>query len=115
MKTIAVYGSLKKGKYNHELLKNAKFLGEAHIAGTLYSLGSYPALVEGNHELYEVEIYEVSDEDVEFVDMVEKGAGYIEKVEQFVVDGQLIEATVYYAGKSLAEYCEKNKQVISNY
>lgn len=58
---LFVYGTLKKGGYNHHLLKDAKFLGEATIFGKLYSMGSFPAMKEDGEQTSAVhgEVYEV--------------------------------------------------------
>jgi gamma-glutamylcyclotransferase (GGCT)/AIG2-like uncharacterized protein YtfP len=125
MKTIAVYGSLKKGKHNHSLLETAKFIGDTTVRGTLYSMGSYPALIaEGDNE-YPAEVYEVDDEFYNSIKRMELGAGYREEerlwnVEiPFEVGGKRVQVDVdcivYYADTELAEYCKKNREVISKY
>jgi gamma-glutamylcyclotransferase (GGCT)/AIG2-like uncharacterized protein YtfP len=117
MHTIAVYGSLKKGRYNHHLLETAKFLGNTTVRGTLYSMGSYPALVEEGDNSYPAEVYEVDDEFYTRIRGMELGAGYKE-VE--VNCGELVgmleySAIVYYADTELAEYCKQNQPVINSY
>lgn len=61
LKKIAVYGSLKQGFGNHRLLSNSKFLGADVIPSgyTMYSLGGFPAIVEGGSNPLLVEVYEV--------------------------------------------------------
>jgi gamma-glutamylcyclotransferase (GGCT)/AIG2-like uncharacterized protein YtfP len=108
-KRITVYGSLKKGKYNNVLLKDSKFIGDTEVKGTLYSLGSYPALVNEGENAYPAEVYEVSDEVYERVSRMELGAGYVE-----VADIKN-NSTVYYAGSRLAEYCHENAKQIDSY
>lgn len=57
---VAVYGTLKRGKSNHELLEDATFLGEQMISGfTMYTNGAYPAVVPGNGEI-KVEVYSIN-------------------------------------------------------
>ncbi len=61
---LFVYGSLRRGRSNHERLKQAQFLGAASTAAGRYQvvpLGRYPALIETagagpsvSGELYEV-------------------------------------------------------------
>ena len=104
---IAVYGSLKRGKYNHAILSDQKFLGDTTVIGTLYSVGAYPALVDEGDNVYPAEIYEVSPEVYSAIRGMELGAGYVEKV----VDGNI----VYYAGEYLAQRCKNNLKVIESY
>ena len=57
---VFVYGTLKKGKSNHDLLKNSKFLNKAILnCATMHSLGHYPAIKNGlghvHGEVYEVD------------------------------------------------------------
>jgi gamma-glutamylcyclotransferase (GGCT)/AIG2-like uncharacterized protein YtfP len=108
MKTIAVYGSLKRGKYNHDFyLKDAKKLGEIDVIGTMYLVSSYPALVDDGENEYVAEVYEVDDETFESLDRMESGAGYVQKI----VEG----AVVWYAGDALRVRCENNYKIISSY
>lgn len=107
MKKIAVYGSLKKGKYNHSLLNGSIFIGDTTIKGTLYRVSSYPAIVDEGGNEYPAEIYEVPDDVFKYVQSMELGAGY----KEVEVDG----AIVYYAGTRLAEYVKNNCEVINEY
>jgi len=82
---VFVYGTLKRGHYNHCLLKNAKFLGEATLGGEfdMYSLGSFPALVPCDGEespKIHGEVYEVDEETLRRLDRLE---GYEEHGEGF--------------------------------
>lgn len=106
-KVIAVYGSLKKGKYNHTILESCKFLGETKVTGTLYSVGSYPALIEEGENEYVAEVYEVPDTIYQSIRGMELGAGY----KEVVVDGNII----YYADDELIKYLKINREVIENY
>lgn len=107
MKTIVVYGSLKKGKYNHTILKDQVFVGNTTVIGTLYSVSTYPALLDEGDNEYPAEIYQVDDEIYQWVHDMEIGAGYVEK--------ETPDGIVYYAGEDLAEYCRNNRQVINGY
>ena len=112
---IAVYGSLKSDHYNHILIKGSTFLGKSTINATMYSLGSYPAIIDGEDE-HEVELYEVSSEVARRVRGMEIGAGYVEVTSFFVTEtGDEYSATIYYAGESLEDYCKSNAKVISKY
>ena len=112
MKTIAVYGSLKAGKYNHPILRECKMLGTTKVKGTLYRVGSYPAIIEEGDNLYDAEVYEVPDNIYNAVRSMELGAGYKE-VEINV--GELGTAVVYYADTALEERCKERYEVISSY
>lgn len=114
MKTIAVYGSLKKGRYNNPMLTGSKFLGESKIKADMYSLGSYPAITDGE-DMHNVELYEVDSSVYDRVHSMEIGAGYIEKDVEFEVEGSKIVAGVYYAGEYLAEHCKKFRNKIEAY
>jgi gamma-glutamylcyclotransferase (GGCT)/AIG2-like uncharacterized protein YtfP len=106
-KRIAVYGSLKAGKYNHHMIGDSTYQGTIKVRGTLYSLGSYPALVDDDGAEYEAEVYEVSDEVYNKVAWIESAAGY----KEVEIAGNI----VYYADDELAEYCKRRCQVISEY
>lgn len=80
MRKIGVYGSLKKGFYNHGFLAGANPQGKAILRGyTLHSLGAYPAVVAGSpKDLVGCEIYEVDPNTFSILDRMERGAGYIQ-------------------------------------
>jgi len=78
--TIFVYGSLKKGFYNHPLLdvEGVEFLDTVEIPGVvLYDLGYYPAVVlTHGPTLVEAEAYRVPQRVFDFLNRMETGAGY---------------------------------------
>lgn len=92
MKLIACYGSLKKGKYNHDGLgEGAEFMGDHSVRGVMYSNGSYPKLyhpmtgldetlqeIEGEETRdHALEVYNISDEAYRNIESMEIGAGYV--------------------------------------
>lgn len=79
MKTIAVYGSLKKGLGNDWGTRDGNFLGTAITLGDMHSLGGYPVLMEKGTKEYEIEVYEVSDQMYSQIHNMEIGAGYVTK------------------------------------
>lgn len=116
-KTIVVYGSLKRGKYNHPLLDGSEYLGETTVTGTMYLVSSYPALVDEGDNVYPAEVYSVSDNVYDSIEGMELGAGY-KKMTATIKgeDGQIIDdATIYFADDELVDYCKKNKEVIKSY
>jgi len=59
---VAVYGSLKRGFYNHHYLRTAIYEGESQTRPdyTMIDLGNYPGVVCGGRTAIQVEIYRVS-------------------------------------------------------
>ena len=57
---VAVYGSLKRGFYNHYLLETSTFMATGQVDGfQMFNLGSYPMVVSGSGQI-EVELFEVN-------------------------------------------------------
>jgi gamma-glutamylcyclotransferase (GGCT)/AIG2-like uncharacterized protein YtfP len=69
---LAVYGSLKKsGKLHNRMVEGgATFLGESTFKGDLFSLGAYPAAVEGPGTVF-CEVFECSDALIARLDSIE--------------------------------------------
>lgn len=107
MKSIAVYGSLKKGRYNHTILEDQEFVGNTTVRGTLYRVSSYPALIEDGENEYEAEIYRVDERVYNYIRSMELGAGY----KEVEINGNI----VYYADTYLEERCKNNYEVIETY
>lgn len=70
---VAVYGSLRKGLQNHGFLKNANYLGsfETTPIFDMYSLGGYPGLIEDGSTSIKMEVYDVSDEELDRINRLE--------------------------------------------
>ena len=117
MKIVAVYGSLKKNKYNHSMLSESVMLDTSTIVGDLFSMGSYPALVKNEKGTkHDVELYHVSDSEYKSIFDMEIGAGYYEEEVSFPVkDDAVIKARIYYADVRLKEHCKKHRPIISSY
>ncbi len=99
MKTIFIYGSLRKGRYNHYVIKDAEFLGQSVMYGwDLYSLGNYPAIVKGDGRVV-IEAYRVTDEQYERIDWMEEGAGYKKESATIVLYGNYITGDFWYRPK----------------
>ena len=80
MKEILVYGSLKQGYWNHERFNlDANYRWKGVVYGfKLMDLGPYPGAVYGTStDGIICERYEVDDETFRFLDLMERGAGYL--------------------------------------
>lgn len=99
MKTIAVYGSLKKGLHNDWGTREGKFHGETTVEGTMHDLGGYPVLMETKGERpeteYQAEVYDVSNEIYKQIHNMEIGAGYIAKT----INTKYGDAIIFYGDK----------------
>ena len=81
MKNVFVYGSLKKGFFNHSLISENprnRLIRKGFIEGyKLYLLWSYPGIkASDNAEKLYVELYSLTDEVFEMIDKMEQSAGY---------------------------------------
>ena len=70
---VAVYGSLRKGLGNSALLNGAKYLGDDVTAPeyTMVSLGFFPGIIKGGETSVVVEVYEINEEKLRSLDMLE--------------------------------------------
>jgi gamma-glutamylaminecyclotransferase len=77
MHRVAVYGSLKKGFYNHSLLhttdEESAYIGiwVTPPAYTMLDLGHYPGILEGGGTPIHTEVYGVSDQTLAMLDELE--------------------------------------------
>ncbi len=94
---VAVYGSLKRGFYNHRLLERSRFMATGTVAGfTMYSLGAFPMIVEGTGSVA-VELYEVDRQTLAALDRLE---GFPSFYQRQIVTAQTdccpVEAWIYH-------------------
>lgn len=98
MKTLAVYGSLKQGKYNHSMLgEDAEYLGTTTLKGIMTMAFGYPHMFEGEliaeeDKEYEGEVYRIRNTNYLPIMQMELGAGYYESL----VETEYGEAIMYY-------------------
>lgn len=98
---VFVYGSLKKGFGNHQLLErgDAKFVGDAQVSGfQLFSLGPFPAVVPGNGTV-SGEVYEVGPETLAALDRLEGHPTFYQRQDRIVRMAKTHESKV------IALYC----------
>ena len=93
MQKIATYGSLKRGFFNHNRMGEQTYLGNTVIMGYMTLVyDAYPQLyLCEDGDTHEVEVFEVSDEAFQGLDMMEKGAGY----SPIIVETPFGEATMW--------------------
>lgn len=89
---VMVYGTLKKGFGNHYLLKDSEYLGPATTAGTMYSLGAFPAVSLGGEAVVHGEVYSVDATTLQRLDKLEGFPGWYNRE---VVDTPYGEAMIY--------------------
>lgn len=70
---IAVYGTLKRGMANHQLLFDSVFIGDDHLTNfVLYDLDEFPAARIEPSDGIHVEVYEVSQKVLSLLDKLEE-------------------------------------------
>jgi gamma-glutamylcyclotransferase (GGCT)/AIG2-like uncharacterized protein YtfP len=102
MPKVAVYGTLKHGHCNHDLLIECKLVGALWIEGyTMHSLGAYPAVTRENYLVnFEgptpdiwCEVYEVSDDITQI--RLDRLEGYPHLYQKEVVNTIIGDVTLY--------------------
>ncbi len=71
---VGVYGTLKKGHYNHDLLKHCEFIGTKEISHLkLYTLGGFPGVKQSDSpdDKVMMELYKVDMQTLEELDWLE--------------------------------------------
>ena len=111
MHKIAVYGSLKKGFYNHDRFTMGEMLGVAKVRGAMFLNYSYPHLFREEDSApemvkeYEVEIYEIEDREYKGIVGMEVGAGYQEfKTTITDTSGAEHDVTIFFARDGASHY-----------
>lgn len=94
---VAVYGSLRKGLHNHQLLAQATQLGTATIGGfKMYSMGGFPFITHEDatpSDTITIEVYEVTPIEMRRLDNLE---GYPSFYNRELVDTKFGKAWIYF-------------------
>lgn len=91
---VAVYGTLRKGFWNHRLLENSKFIGKTKTEPvfTMYGHG-VPWIVNGGNTEITVEVYEIDEETFQSLDFLE---GYPVYYNRQLINTEFGEAWIYF-------------------
>ena len=116
---VFVYGSLKKGYTNHQLLKHAELLSEGRTHGIMLHLGGFPAIVDGKAQVFG-ELYKVTPEILATLDRLEGHPHFYERrlvtikpIDQN--DGEyLAEAWCYFLSRDSQEHYQVLCPIIKN-
>ena len=69
---VAVYGSLKKGKGNHSMLRHSEWVADEWLTGyKMYDLGSFPGIRPSLAGEIVVELYHVDEDTLDSLDWLE--------------------------------------------
>ena len=119
--SVFVYGSLKKGFWNHHFIGNTEhaFVGKASINNyKLYHLvgGGFPAIVSSQDKEAVVwgEVYMITKQTLGFLDLLENVKGGLYTPTDVTVkfkDGKILEGVkVYVAGKSIMQQIKEDDE-----
>ena len=95
---IFIYGSLRRGNAGAMDLRfpDAKFIGNAHVSGSLYDLGAYPGLLlDESKSPIAGEVYEVNDKTLSELDDFEASSDYLRKQVDISSDTGKLKGWVY--------------------
>jgi len=100
---VFVYGTLRRGMRLHRHISNSQFIDEGVVKGTLYDLGCYPALSLHGCRLVGGEIWEIDEDTLKVLDLVEGYDGspcslFIRKKVDIASDSGLHTGVYVYVG-----------------
>lgn len=102
---VAVYGSLKKGFYNHYFLENASFVSEGKVYGfSMYDCGPYPMIArtmkKGNGTVA-VEVYAIDDNILQSLDRLEGCPNFYKRSYVTVeTEGHPVRSWIYFGDQN---------------
>lgn len=110
---LAAYGTLKKefNRWPQLGLSKCQVVGKATVKGELYSLGHFPALVDGDEDV-EVEVIKLVGDlpgihnTLDYYEGVSRGL-YSKREVNLEVDGDPITCTAYYLQAELPNYAKR--------
>lgn len=105
---VAVYGSLKRGFYNHRIIESGSFLAEGVVTGfDMFNMGMYPMVIPGKRKI-QVELFEV---DVPTFARLDRLEGFPTFYGRQVVTAQTsycpVEAWLYVGTKDKVQRCKR--------
>jgi len=109
---VFVYGTLRKGQYNHYLLDKARFIKDTRVDGfQMFSRGFFPFLYEGEGSIV-AELYEINQRIFFSLDLLE---GYPHHYQRKIVsDVNGDEAWIYYFENRMNERYMSNGSYIES-
>lgn len=94
---VGVYGSLRKGLYNHYMLRDSRHVLTDRVQGELYDMGAFPGLSVTDRIGADavVEVYAVDAETLDRLDRLERHPVWYERQNTKTIDAGVL-AQVYY-------------------
>ncbi|NIB42604.1 gamma-glutamylcyclotransferase [Pseudomaricurvus alkylphenolicus] len=111
---VAVYGSLKKHYFNHDILQEAEFIGNwlTEPDYTMIDLGGFPGVIQGGSCAIDTEIYRVSTRILRTLDDLE---GHPNVYRRVALDSPYGEVEMYlYQNKNEASFERLRAKTISS-
>ena len=87
---IFVYGTLQSGHGANKLMGNGVFVRKGQIKGTMYDMGGFPAVTDGDSNITG-EIWEVDEEAIKRMDQYEGHPNFYRRTDTVTVDGEKVE------------------------
>lgn len=114
---IAVYGTLKKGQKNHNLLINSKLIKNGHTGPgfSLFIMGLPYLLKDNNGFGCEIEIYEIDLETLQLLDRLEGNPFFYKRVPLIKDDDKNIEIYVLNDNRIIKEIYRKKLIPVESY
>ena len=94
---VFVYGTLMKGRWNHNFLLNEKFIGQGSVLNYgLYNVSSFPGVIRKDGAKVLGELYDVSEKTLEKLDILEgEGSMYLRRAVMVETEQSQVEAYIY--------------------